>query len=134
MTSERLGDGHSQNRLYRDAAFMKLADALVGIAPKGSACRVLRIDQAAALWPEEGSYTQNVAPKRKREFRAGRAAARAALEACGLSPQPILRDKARRPIWPPGFVGSISHTDHLAAAIAGDQSAFAGLGLDIVEA
>jgi enterobactin synthetase component D len=37
----------------------------------------------------------------------------------------------RIPIWPIGFTGSISHTDHLATAVVGRSSTVQWLGIDI---
>lgn len=40
------------------------------------------------------------------------------------------RDASRRPVWPDGVVGSITHCESLAAAAVGLSSRFAGLGID----
>lgn len=66
-------------------------------------------------------------PKRQREFSAGRAAARMALQS--NDPLPMAPDRA--PIWPPSWVGSISHSDTACLAIAAPEAHFRGLGLDL---
>jgi 4'-phosphopantetheinyl transferase EntD len=69
--------------------------------------------------------------KRKHEFRAGRAYARVALSTFGIKPCDIPVGKQRQPVWPPGFVGSITHTDRLSFAIAARSVDFRVLGIDI---
>src|SRR5207248_2715445 len=41
------------------------------------------------------------------------------------------RGSDRRPLWPDGFVGSISHSDLFCAAVAGRTDRYAGIGIDI---
>ena len=73
--------------------------------------------------------------KRQSEFLAGRYCAMKALTATAemgtsLSTSQIpLRDD-RRPQWPAGFVGSISHSDNRAIAITSSDRLFLGLGID----
>lgn len=80
--------------------------------------------------PEElGSLTTAVS-SRRREFAAGRACARTALAQLGRSGAviPVARD--RSPIWPPGYVGSITHTDVYALAVVGTSADWRSLGVD----
>jgi 4'-phosphopantetheinyl transferase EntD len=69
--------------------------------------------------------------KRQREFRAGRHCAHAALERLGLPRQAVLRDDHRAPIWPPGYLGSISHCRDLCIAACAALNPLFGLGLDV---
>lgn len=69
--------------------------------------------------------------KRQAEFLAGRLAARAALEACGAADTELAIGPARQPMWPRGFLGSISHTGNLAVAIALPSSQLRGIGIDL---
>ena len=55
------------------------------------------------------------APKRQREFLAGRHCAAHALRTAGLPETVGLQDRA--PIWPKGAVGSISHSDARVVAV-----------------
>jgi hypothetical protein len=55
-------------------------------------------------------------PRRRAEFAAGRACARAALRRLGINGWPLLVGSKREPLWPAGVVGSITHTDGLVAA------------------
>ncbi|MGP9788718.1 4'-phosphopantetheinyl transferase family protein [Roseinatronobacter sp. NSM] len=74
---------------------------------------------------------EQVAATRAREFAAGRAAARNAMEQLGHTPRPVLQGDDRAPIWPSGLVGSITHTSHDALAVVTDDPAILALGLDI---
>ena len=69
--------------------------------------------------------------KRQAEFFYGRLAARGALREYGAPEVDIQIGLAREPIWPEGVVGSISHTDGLAAAVVGARARHLGLGIDI---
>ena len=70
-------------------------------------------------------------PKRQAEFLAGRYCAHRASEAlgCRLNDLPIGPDRA--PVWPESMVGSITHTDGLAACLVGPKHRYRGLGLDM---
>lgn len=84
----------------------------------------------APLHAEEAALVAGAVEKRRREFAAGRACARAALSAMGVEAGAILRGGDGAPLWPAGVVGSISHTDGYACAIVGAASRFAALGVD----
>ena len=71
---------------------------------------------------------------RRREFATGRTLAREGLRAFGgVEPErlELLRDTDRVPIWPRGFVGSISHKRDLCAVAVARYETYRGLGLDI---
>lgn len=84
----------------------------------------------APLHPEEEAALRGAGPKRRREFRAGRACARRALARLGVSPGPLPAGADRAPLWPPGVVGSLSHTAGLCVAAVGRRSELRGLGVD----
>ena len=69
--------------------------------------------------------------KRAREFRAGRACALEALGRLGQASAEIPRAEDGRPLWPDGFVGSISHTDNRAVAIVARSGDVLGVGVDV---
>lgn len=69
--------------------------------------------------------------KRQAEFLAGRLAARAALAACGAPDAELPIGASRQPVWPQGYLGSISHTGNLAVAIALPSSRLRGIGIDL---
>ncbi|EPB6720046.1 4'-phosphopantetheinyl transferase [Vibrio fluvialis] len=61
---------------------------------------------------------QRAVSKRQVEFIAGRVAACDALQAAGVTPQMLAVGEHRAPRWPQGVVGSISHNENLALAVA----------------
>ena len=46
------------------------------------------------------------------------------------APAPITRDEHGRPVWPSGLIGSISHSERLAVAVA-SNGALRGIGIDV---
>ena len=74
---------------------------------------------------------QSAVKKRQYEFLMSRYCAKLCLEQLGLRPAPLISaDADRSPIWPEGFVGSITHTEGWAGAIVGKQSAVRSVGID----
>ena len=87
----------------------------------------------APLLPDESEAVRHAGSRRRREFAAGRTCARIALEKIGLHQYAIRCGADRLPRWPPGIVGSITHsTDYCAAAI-GVHPRILGLGIDAEE-
>ncbi len=76
---------------------------------------------------------QGAAPKRLREFLAGRLAAREALRPFGLAGSTVAIGSAREPLWPEGMEGSISHSQLAGQGVAlcGVRPAQGGMGLDL---
>src|SRR5688572_22461211 len=85
----------------------------------------------APLFPEEEAVVAKAVEKRRREYAAGRAAARAALAKLGIAPVPIAASDDRAPEWPHGIVGSISHTKSCCAVALARAELYAGVGLDV---
>lgn len=70
--------------------------------------------------------------KRKVEFSAGRCCARSALQQQGYrGDAPLAIGSGRAPIWPAGYLGSISHTQGLAIAAVAKNEDWSGIGIDI---
>ncbi|MFF2654618.1 4'-phosphopantetheinyl transferase superfamily protein [Streptomyces sp. NPDC058045] len=84
----------------------------------------------APAGPGEERLLRDMLPARRREFAAGRCAARRALVRAGLPAGEILAT-GRRPTMPPGSVGSITHTGDTAAAIAAPRRYYRALGIDL---
>lgn len=92
-----------------------------------------------ALTASEQASIAPMAPTRLAEFAQGRMHARSALARLGLATASIPVGRNRAPLWPAGFVGSISHVPSDAAtdqpghvvAVAARISDCAGLGVDI---
>ncbi len=86
--------------------------------------------ETSALLPEEAACLGRSVPTRAQEFAAGRLCARRALREFGVVDFPLLVGEQREPLWPAGFVGSITHTAGLCAAVVGERRRFAGIGVD----
>jgi 4'-phosphopantetheinyl transferase EntD len=87
-------------------------------------------DSSDALYPEELALVAAAVPRRRAEFGTGRACARRALAALGVTPCPLLRDRDGAPIWPAGVVGSITHTDGYCAVVVARSQDARSVGLD----
>jgi 4'-phosphopantetheinyl transferase EntD len=85
----------------------------------------------APMFPEEMASIAKAVPTRRREFAAGRACARAALQRLGVAAVPIPVGKRREPLWPQGYIGSISHYDGLCCAVAAHIDDAASIGVDV---
>lgn len=82
--------------------------------------------------PGPACETQAIAgacDKRRREFRSGRNLARQVLSELGAPAQGLPTGPDRRPIWPEGIRGSISHCDDLAIVVA--ARGLEWLGVDV---
>jgi 4'-phosphopantetheinyl transferase EntD len=97
-------DALARSRPVLAAAGLGLGVAVVGerLAPAG---------------PAEAAAAGAMPPRRRREFLAGRHAARRALGAVGLDCGEIPRS-GRLPVFPPGRAASISHSAGIAVAVA----------------
>ncbi|OIJ64440.1 4'-phosphopantetheinyl transferase family protein [Streptomyces mangrovisoli] len=84
----------------------------------------------APLHPEEEAVVARAVAKRRREFAAVRACARHAMEKLGVAPQPVLPGAGGAPVWPPGLVGSMTHSDDYCAAALVRATDIASLGID----
>jgi 4'-phosphopantetheinyl transferase EntD len=84
----------------------------------------------ADLLPDEAHYVARARPKRLQEFAAGRACARLALAEFGVHQFALRAADDRQPIWPDGFVGSITHTTDLCVAAVARRSDILALGVD----
>jgi len=93
------------------------------------------IDPHAAegeLLKAESDAVEGAAQTRIEQFTAGRVCAHIALARLGVATTaPILRGEDRAPIWPRGFVGSISHTDTWCAAAVARADDLRSIGIDL---
>lgn len=115
---------------------MIVADPWQRLLPSGCALVVKRVPRAGepidGLFDEEAHLVDAAVHKRRAEFAAGRACARAALSAIGQPAAPVLAGPRGEPRWPSGVVGSITHSNNLAAAaVARSAAGLAGLGIDV---
>jgi 4'-phosphopantetheinyl transferase EntD len=89
-------------------------------------------DQAGldALFPAEAAIIARAVPARQREFAAGRLLARQVLARFGVPAAPLLRGRSGEPLWPPGFVGSITHTAGFCAVAVAPRALVRSIGID----
>jgi 4'-phosphopantetheinyl transferase EntD len=116
MIQQRFALADFARPLFSDNVAMGWADPTAPM-PRLLGDEVFAIDHATAA--------------RAREFGAGRAAARMAMEQLGHPPRPILQGDDRAPIWPAGLTGAITHTARDAMAIVTDDPSIRALGLDM---
>jgi 4'-phosphopantetheinyl transferase EntD len=108
-----------------------LSTTFAALFPEGVAAAELRgPGEASRLMPEEARSVERAVPKRIQEFAAGRQCARRALAELGYVDVPIPVAPDRQPLWPPGVVGSITHTAGLGAAVVAEGACLAALGVD----
>jgi 4'-phosphopantetheinyl transferase EntD len=79
------------------------------------------------LFPEERAGQEKWAAKRVSEFAAGRQCAHLAMRRLGIAPAPLLSRPDRRPAWPAGVVGSITHCAGFGAAVVARESSVRSL-------
>jgi 4'-phosphopantetheinyl transferase EntD len=82
------------------------------------------------LLPAEEALVRTAGPRRRAEFAAGRACARAALAALGLPAEPVMAGRAGEPRWPAGVTGSITHCAGYRACAAARTADVAAVGID----
>jgi 4'-phosphopantetheinyl transferase EntD len=86
----------------------------------------------SGLLKAEQEAVAGAAKPRIQQFTAGRVCSRIALGRLGVAATiPILRGEDRAPVWPPGFVGSISHTDVWCAAAVARATTVRSIGIDL---
>ncbi len=90
------------------------------------------LDVTGELLGAEKAAVAGAAESRVAQFTAGRVCAREALAEAGWFERvPIPRGTDRAPVWPPGFVGSITHTRAWCAAAAAPTSRLRAIGIDV---
>ncbi len=82
------------------------------------------------LLPQETEFIANAVQERRREYAAGRHAARRALSTFGHGHAAIPSAPTREPIWPEGVVGSLTHCDGYAAAVVSQDAGVSSVGVD----
>jgi len=82
------------------------------------------------ILPEEEVFVRRSVLKRRQDYIAGRIAARKALDYLGCPKTPLLVGANRVPLWPLGYIGSISHTDNFCGAAVGYTNVVKSIGFD----
>lgn len=116
----------------RDSDLQEIRAAITRMLPESVVASVGAIASASAsLTPAESTSAARMSPGRLQEFTAGRGHAKSALEQLGLhSPEVAVRPD-RAPLWPRGYVGSISHSGDLVLAVAARSTALRAIGVDL---
>jgi 4'-phosphopantetheinyl transferase EntD len=83
------------------------------------------------LYPDEIKYIEHAVAKRRAEFGTARMCARQALAKLGIPPCSLIPHADRSPQWPPGVVGSISHTEKLCGVAVTTSPRIMSLGIDL---
>lgn len=92
---------------------------LEALFPVETRCVVQRHPEGwADLHPEEAALVTGAVPRRLAQFAAGRRCARLAVELLGGPGRAIGHGAHREPLFPTGFLGSISHTEGMVVAAA----------------
>lgn len=94
----------------------------------------LGLDEAAvlaALHPVEAEQISGAVAGRRADFAWARACAREAMRRLGVPSGPIARGGRGMPVWPPGVVGTLTHTDGLRAAALAPADRVRSVGLDV---
>jgi 4'-phosphopantetheinyl transferase EntD len=132
-TYRRLTSRRRRQRAASCPQFLEdLGVLLAALFPKTVHAAAVASDTAAlpTLLPEEAVSIRRAVERRRRDFAAGRACARWALEKLGIMNYPLLAGPDRAPVWPEGVVGSITHCPGFAGAVVARREAFRGIGVD----
>lgn len=86
------------------------------------------------LWPEEAAFIEKAVAGRRAEFTAGRLLARRALATLGCADCAIPPGSRQMPVWPAGYVGSISHAGGYVAAAVARTADLGSIGIDFEDA
>ncbi len=112
----------------------RLSAPLAALFPPGVVAVELTSSVSAdSLTPQERDVVRKSAPKRVLDFAAGRACARMALAELGIHDFSLLPGPHREPLWPPGMVGSITHTKGYTAAVVARGRELSSIGIDCEE-
>jgi 4'-phosphopantetheinyl transferase EntD len=110
----------------------ELCAALLRMLPAGARSSAGSISGSSADLPTaELAATGRMSERRLKDFTAGRAQARIVLRELGLESPVVPVGPGRTPLWPAGFVGSISHAGDVAVAVGAPDSLLAAIGVDL---
>jgi len=105
-------------------------DLLSGLLPPDVATAEGDPRVATAVRPGEATFIARAVEKRRLEFASVRACARVALRSLGGPECDIPVGPGREPLFPDGFVGSLTHTDRFCGAAVARRAEYEGVGID----
>lgn len=112
--------------------FPRRSIVLANVCPPGFiAVEFAGLADAGELYPQERDEMTTFGEKRRSEFAAGRLSSKLALAEFGIVNFPLRINDDRRPRWPEGFVGSISHTHDYCAALVARTTDASAIGFDV---
>lgn len=94
-------------------------------------CFTQHVSHLEILTANEKLLTKGFSQKRLDHFISGRYCAKKALSEVVNGDYEILKGKDGEPVWPEGFIGSISHIDGFYGAVAAQQKCIRSVGMDI---
>lgn len=108
------------------------SEALQSLFP-AAVCFALRTpgDYMSELSEQEKAQSHSMGSKRLHGYSAGRAAAKEALSKLGVHDAPVLIGEKRKPVWPEGVCGSISHCKNQCIAVVATSNDVLGIGVDV---
>jgi len=89
------------------------------------------LDFVAALFPSELSVVERAVDKRRAEFATARVLARKALALLGVPAASLEPRPDRSPRWPPGTVGTITHTSGFCVVAVARSTQLESIGVDV---
>jgi 4'-phosphopantetheinyl transferase EntD len=84
----------------------------------------------AVLYAEEQAAIARAVPTRREQYGATRLLARQLFARLGLPPQAVVNRADRSPIWPSGYLGTITHTQAWCGVALAKETCVAGVGID----
>ena len=116
-----------------EGTLIKLQNSLDALAPRYSATAVTPIGESWLTGLSDNTYDMiHSWPKhRQEEYKAGRQCASQALNKLGSEENIVMLGTDGLPIWPMGFLGSISHSLDVAMAVVAASEKYSLIGLDL---
>lgn len=114
---------------------MLVRNPLIDILPQSIKSDIQIIENSAVVLSDDEMKSINgtASPRRVSEFFYGRSCAKRAIKEF-LSIEADLKipsSKTGQPVWPSGYVGSISHKSHFAVAVVGLSTMHRSIGVDL---
>lgn len=117
---------------FDTSPFPQRSIVLADICPPGFiAVEFAGLADSGDLYPQERDEMTTFGEKRRSEFSAGRLCSKRALAEFGIINFPLQINDDRRPRWPEGIIGSISHTHVYCAALVGRTTDARAIGFDV---